>query len=602
MNYLEHNEFQKKYKTCYNGHPLFDDIGRGTIVYSDGTFVIKESKSSACMMELYIMNFLTKLNFEHMVKCYDYTIEIDRNYVVDDGIPIFIVSIAMEKCDEIHECAHECAHECTHEYEMMYTLLCASKFMYENDVAYGDFKPENVVVDKNGKVKLIDFDCSKICKMSQTKEGNMVKFFDGIAYTQTYRTYKTRRYNNNYSQELFALSRTMYILFSKYTFTNLNSFLNGIYIMTMSTPNEKFNDLMHCMIKQVDDEIIDYDKLLEHPFFVNEKWEHERDERDEHDEHDVPMGDGRGNLTPISTKKYSFIEDLVPEIIYDINRKYGNNGTNGEYGDDVISKMITNLLLNIFNVHCPKIVENYNYCNFDFRIFIDILIQELSLGKSDNSILTKILDGIEWRKEADCKICYETSMVSVPTVPTVPFYLKRVPVEESAVNRDEVIKCYIRNDFRNVFALINIVFKNISEIIPHGKKDYIVGNYIFEGLLKYSLFRFLENKEIDMGTMMSIINGHDKINRKLVVNPKTTIINFDPKIFYIVQEWRRLDFYMLIDYFIHNYKFSTMEITEKFIINLIDEMNRQKINSMNMDNIHIMDLGDEIISINKLIK
>lgn len=40
-------------------------------------------------------------------------------------------------------------------------ILCALELMHTNSIIYRDLKPENVVIDKEGHVKLIDFGFAK---------------------------------------------------------------------------------------------------------------------------------------------------------------------------------------------------------------------------------------------------------------------------------------------------------------------------------------------------------------------------------------------------------------------------------------------------------
>ena len=54
-------------------------------------------------------------------------------------------------------------------------LINVSKFLYENDIIYCDYKPENICIDNNGEPILIDFDYSQFKKtLKQTPHGTHV--------------------------------------------------------------------------------------------------------------------------------------------------------------------------------------------------------------------------------------------------------------------------------------------------------------------------------------------------------------------------------------------------------------------------------------------
>ena len=43
----------------------------------------------------------------------------------------------------------------------MYNLLCGMKFMHSAGIMHRDIKPDNVLIDKNGKAMLCDFGLSR---------------------------------------------------------------------------------------------------------------------------------------------------------------------------------------------------------------------------------------------------------------------------------------------------------------------------------------------------------------------------------------------------------------------------------------------------------
>lgn len=71
------------------------------------------------------------------------------------------------------------------------SALCdALSFLHSNNIIHKDIKPENVMIDNNGDVKLIDFDAARIYKLSQSRDTVMLGT-TGYAAPEQYGTGQT---------------------------------------------------------------------------------------------------------------------------------------------------------------------------------------------------------------------------------------------------------------------------------------------------------------------------------------------------------------------------------------------------------------------------
>ena len=209
------------------GYELIQQIGKGghgiccrvkNVKYQQ-TFVCKISKNDPRSLEEF--RILSQLHHQNIVSCYDlFTI---NEYTL----------LILEDCpgnnlhDEIQLKGRLDSKKLS---SYVHQLLEAVNFLHNKKIAHLDIKPSNILLDKHGRIKLIDFGLSKKFNIDEKCYS-----FQG---TQLFKgpEYMTRKPFDPFKADLWALGLTIHYLSTgsllSYTNEKLYAYVSSGYFMT----------------------------------------------------------------------------------------------------------------------------------------------------------------------------------------------------------------------------------------------------------------------------------------------------------------------------------------------------------------------------------
>ena len=156
-------------------------------------------------------------------------------------------------------------------------LILALEFLHNNNIIYRDIKPENILIDKTGHIKLIDFGLSK------TYKDNNEKIFTicGTPFYLAPEVIEKKGYNN--SADWWSLGCLMYEMLSgnppfKIEGTNIYSIKFNEPLKMDNCFSEEAKDLINKLLNVDPTKRLGYGKngveeLKSHPYFKDVNWE-----------------------------------------------------------------------------------------------------------------------------------------------------------------------------------------------------------------------------------------------------------------------------------------------------------------------------------------
>ena len=117
------------------------------------------------------LSILWKLNHPNIVKYYDVYEDAKHMYIIQEPVAAQSLSHLLEKESRTYT-----------EFEtafIMYQLVKVIKFLHANGITHRNIKPENILIDDNGFIKLVDFELSKF----HPDEKNLMKKCGFSEYT-----------------------------------------------------------------------------------------------------------------------------------------------------------------------------------------------------------------------------------------------------------------------------------------------------------------------------------------------------------------------------------------------------------------------------------
>ena len=156
-------------------------------------------------------------------------------------------------------------------------LILALEFLHNNNIIYRDIKPENILIDKTGHIKLIDFGLSKIYKDNNDKMFTIC----GTPFYLAPEIIEKKGYNN--SVDWWSLGSLMYEMLSGNPPFKIEG--SNIYSINFNEPlkmdncfSEEAKDLINKLLNIDPNKRLGYGKngveeLKGHPYFKDINWE-----------------------------------------------------------------------------------------------------------------------------------------------------------------------------------------------------------------------------------------------------------------------------------------------------------------------------------------
>ena len=201
-------------------------------------------------------------------------------------------------------------------------LILALDYLHQNNIIYRDIKPENILIDKTGHIKLIDFGLSKIIKSNEK-----MLTICGTPYYLAPEIVKGKGYNN--SADWWSLGCLMYEMLSGNPPFKING--KDIYSIKFEEPvkmdncfSEEAKDLINKLLNVDPNKRLGYGKngieeLKNHPYFKEINWK---------------------NLEELKVTP-PFIPELRDSMdLKYINKKLEDNNQNNNNDNDVVDNYI----------------------------------------------------------------------------------------------------------------------------------------------------------------------------------------------------------------------------------------------------------------------
>ena len=156
-------------------------------------------------------------------------------------------------------------------------LILALEFLHNNNIIYRDIKPENILIDKTGHIKLVDFGLSKVFKNTDEKMLTIC----GTPFYLAPEIVEKKGYN--YSADWWSLGCLMYEMLSGNPPFKING--NNIYTLKFDEPPKMDNgfsneakDLITKLLNKDPKKRLGFGKngveeLKSHPYFNDINWE-----------------------------------------------------------------------------------------------------------------------------------------------------------------------------------------------------------------------------------------------------------------------------------------------------------------------------------------
>ena len=222
-----------------HGYQMIEAIGKGGYATCfrvinktyNQTFVVKITRNDQSIFEE--LRILSDLHHPHIVDCFGLFTEGDYNFLILEDCPCSNLYDEVQKNGPLDEYKL---------FSYLHQLLEALNFLHCRGIAHLDIKPSNILVDKHGRVKLIDFGLSRRFTKDET-----CFCFKG---TQLFKApeYFTRKPFDPFKADVWALGLTIYYLA---TGTLISRDINQIFAFVASGCISSPYSMIPMIIKQI---------------------------------------------------------------------------------------------------------------------------------------------------------------------------------------------------------------------------------------------------------------------------------------------------------------------------------------------------------------
>ena len=257
-------------------------------------------------------------------------------------------------------------------------IIIAINYLHKNNCIYRDLKPENVLIDKTGHIKLIDFGLSKLCEGYPCKTKTLCGTLEYLAPEVLF--------EKEYGIEVdwWSLGVILYEMLSGYLPFKIipgEKITKNIYkkrIKMFKHFSKNAENLIKRLLEYNPKKRITYDGIIKHPFFKGTNWDKiERLETNppfipeisddnlfeyfdsEKDLYDEYAAQEKGNRTLNNNENNILINK---DSLFDLDSQKDNLCLNSEYNEQDINN--SSLLINNDN-DCKYIINLNNENNND---------------------------------------------------------------------------------------------------------------------------------------------------------------------------------------------------------------------------------------------
>ena len=257
-------------------------------------------------------------------------------------------------------------------------IILAINYLHKNNCIYRDLKPENVLIDKTGHIKLIDFGLSKLCEGYPCKTKTLCGTLEYLAPEVLF--------EKEYGIEVdwWSLGVILYEMLSGYLPFKIipgEKITKNIYkkrIKMFKHFSKNAENLIKRLLEYNPKKRITYDGIIKHPFFKGTNWDKiERLETNppfipeisddnlfeyfdsEKDLYDEYAAQEKGNRTLNNNENNILINK---DSLFDLDSQKDNLCLNSEYNEQDINN--SSLLINNDN-DCKYIINLNNENNND---------------------------------------------------------------------------------------------------------------------------------------------------------------------------------------------------------------------------------------------
>lgn len=218
------------------------------------------------------IKLMKRLKHENIVELYDVVFDYSYNnvYLIIEYCPDGDFS-KFQKKKPIQE---------VHVQRYMKQLMSGLKYLKEFNIMHRDLKPQNILIDKNGSIKLTDFGYAKVLN----NPNNMVKTFCGSPLYMAPEIIKAKG-NNDYTikSDLWSVGCIFYEMLTGFPPFYVNSMTDlikkieeqDIIIPKFLNVSNESKDLLFKLLQPNPEDRISWDEFFKHPWFQKDLLEEE---------------------------------------------------------------------------------------------------------------------------------------------------------------------------------------------------------------------------------------------------------------------------------------------------------------------------------------